>query len=56
MPSRQTKEIGKAHRFGGNWTTDKLDVIPQYLRIYNSVTGTLWIPNFDNGLIRSDRR
>ncbi len=31
MPLKQTKEIGKPHRFGGNWTTDKLAVIAQYL-------------------------
>jgi three-Cys-motif partner protein len=36
MPPRQTKEIRKAHRFGGNWTTAKLDVIAQYLHGYTT--------------------
>jgi hypothetical protein len=31
MPPRQIKKVGKAHRFGGSWTTAKLDVIAQYL-------------------------
>jgi hypothetical protein len=34
MPPRQTKDVGKAHRFGGNWSTARFDVIAQYLHGY----------------------
>jgi three-Cys-motif partner protein len=31
---RAKKDISKSHRFGGDWTTEKLDVIAEYLASY----------------------
>jgi three-Cys-motif partner protein len=37
MTQRQTKkEGGKAHQFGGDWTTTKLDVLAKYLASYTT--------------------
>jgi len=36
MPPRQAKKIEKAHRFGGSWTTAKLDVLARYLQSYTT--------------------
>jgi three-Cys-motif partner protein len=36
MAKRTKKGTGKAHRFGGNWTTAKLDVLAKYLSSYTT--------------------
>jgi three-Cys-motif partner protein len=35
-PKRNKGRDGKAHRFGGNWTTAKLDVLAKYLKSYTT--------------------
>lgn len=35
-PKRTRRRDGKAHRFGGNWTTAKLDVLAKYLKSYTT--------------------
>src|SRR2546430_2412493 len=35
-PRRPRKPEGKAHEFGGDWTTAKLDVLAKYLRAYTT--------------------
>ena len=34
MASNKTKSDGKGHQFGGNWTTQKLQVLAAYLSSY----------------------
>ncbi len=36
MTPKRTKGGGKAHRFGGDWTTAKLDVLAKYLASYTT--------------------
>ncbi len=36
MIPRRTKRSGKAHKFGGDWTTRKLEVLKAYLRSYTT--------------------
>jgi three-Cys-motif partner protein len=36
MAKRRIKGAGKAHRFGGDWTTAKLDVLAKYLASYTT--------------------
>jgi len=37
MTPKRTKKVGgKAHRFGGDWTTAKLDVLAKYLASYTT--------------------
>jgi three-Cys-motif partner protein len=36
MPGRRSRDAGKAHRFGGDWTTEKLNVLAGYLRSYTT--------------------
>jgi len=36
MMAKRTKGTGKAHRFGGDWTTAKLDVLAKYLASYTT--------------------
>lgn len=35
-PKRPKQPRGKAHRFGGDWTTAKLDVLANYLASYTT--------------------
>jgi three-Cys-motif partner protein len=36
MSARNPRESGKVHKFGGDWTTTKLDVLAAYLRQYST--------------------
>src|SRR5262245_59560862 len=36
MPSRRKKNSASAHRFGGDWTSAKLDVLRGYLSAYTT--------------------
>jgi len=36
MATRRAKGTGKSHRFGGDWTTVKLDVLARYLKSYTT--------------------
>lgn len=37
--TRKERGSGKAHRFGGNWTSTKLDVLAGYLKSYTTALG-----------------